>query len=626
MTGAPPEELTEDFTLAMHAARLTDEEYLRDSKIPVKQGASQADLLAINDEIEKRLIDRVRLARGLPPRQKKDHFSLIQHALNNGVNPNYELPFENGPAPSNVRSRKYIQTLLLPSDMDRKLKALMSKCRLAEEETGINALKAAFGFLEWSEDREKILSPLILASVRLSKKDGRSGAEFILESDEGEGEGNFVLAEKMRLQFGLEFPTLRLDKNGLPLLENYFKEVSQAVAQHNNWRVSRQAILGLFPSARMSMYMDLADGVHDYENLPLIRDFVLGGDGQAGSYALDYEVERPEFEAKIPGFVLDADSSQASILIDLKDDRNLAIEGPPGSGKSQTIVNAIAAALADGKTVLFVAEKQAALEAVKSRLEAVGLGEYLMPLQAQRSTWPQAMASIRARCEMREPQKSSDHQIKRDRYKKVRGRLSEYVNVVSAVYGRTGLTVYDIIGRNVQQAPISANALRISKAHEKDLANFKNLRVDERNDALKAASELEEAIGEAKAKPAWRGVNLTYADPLKIEAYLEEAKNVAEGFEKALEVHDGLDPDLKGLTAEEIFKVRELLAAAEKKVGPVIDQAKKAAVYMAEASGGLQNIGSAFQSLSLADLSLARERVVEANKRASVVLTPAIKA
>ncbi len=84
-------------------------------------------------------------------------------------------------------------------------------------------------------------------------------------------------------------------------------------------------------------------------------------------------------------------SSQFSTLVDIADGKNLAVEGPPGTGKSQTIVNAIAAAILEGKRVLFVAEKMAALEVVKSRLEAIGLGEFILPLQAERSTREQVI-------------------------------------------------------------------------------------------------------------------------------------------------------------------------------------------------------------------------------------------
>ena len=109
---------------------------------------------------------------------------------------------------------------------------------------------------------------------------------------------------------------------------------------------------------------------------------------------------------------MDADSSQFSALVDIGEGKNLAIEGPPGTGKSQTIVNAIAAALSEGKKVLFVAEKLAALNVVKARLEAVGLGEFLLPLQAEKSTREQVMELIRTRLDMRDSRAVRDYDEK----------------------------------------------------------------------------------------------------------------------------------------------------------------------------------------------------------------------
>ena len=61
------------------------------------------------------------------------------------------------------------------------------------------------------------------------------------------------------------------------------------------------------------------------------------------------------------------------------------LEGPPGTGKSQTITNMIAQALANGKTVLFVAEKMAALSVVHARLNQLGLGRFCLELHSNKA-------------------------------------------------------------------------------------------------------------------------------------------------------------------------------------------------------------------------------------------------
>src|SRR5262249_40884664 len=77
---------------------------------------------------------------------------------------------------------------------------------------------------------------------------------------------------------------------------------------------------------------------------------------------------------------------QHSAIIDAMKDQNLVIQGPPGTGKSQTITNIIANALAQGKRILFLCEKQAALDAVKKRLDAVSLGVFCLELHSEKAT------------------------------------------------------------------------------------------------------------------------------------------------------------------------------------------------------------------------------------------------
>ena len=88
----------------------------------------------------------------------------------------------------------------------------------------------------------------------------------------------------------------------------------------------------------------------------------------------------------MPHLVLDADSSQFSALVDIQRGKDLSIEGPPGTGKSQTIVNAIIAAISSGKKVLFVAQKLAALEVVLARIKSLGLDDFVLPLQDTRTS------------------------------------------------------------------------------------------------------------------------------------------------------------------------------------------------------------------------------------------------
>src|SRR6202007_960616 len=114
----------------------------------------------------------------------------------------------------------------------------------------------------------------------------------------------------------------------------------------------------------------------------------------------DYFVDDSQFETVAPFLIQDADASQHSALIDAMKGQNLVIHGPPGTGKSQTIANIIANALAAGKTVLFVGEKQGALDIVKPRLERAALGEFCLELHSEKASPKAVLASLDRRLQV----------------------------------------------------------------------------------------------------------------------------------------------------------------------------------------------------------------------------------
>jgi hypothetical protein len=147
-----------------------------------------------------------------------------------------------------------IQTLLLPNDLERKLNAIISKCRTWIQETGMNVLHVAYGFLEWSDgiQTEASFAPLILCESQIDKKRTPKGVEFSIFGTGEDAQINTVLAEKLRLDFGVELPPLSGSS-----VETYLAHVSKFSPRNMVWRVRRQVAIGVFPSARMAMYRDL---------------------------------------------------------------------------------------------------------------------------------------------------------------------------------------------------------------------------------------------------------------------------------------------------------------------------------------------------------------------------------
>lgn len=518
----PRDELNREFQDALSNARFTDEEYLAGLE---KVDQNSEDAGDKTRRLERELRDRLRETRGMPVRATKSDISLVLHAKNNGISPSFDLPNPIAEAADDRFSDVNIQTLLLPKDLERKTNSLITKCRTWVQETGINVLHAAYGFLEWSEssNNESGYAPLVLCGVKIEKRKTPEGPQFWVEGTEEAPEINTVLAEKLRIEHGIELPEFEGGS-----IETYMEKITEISPASLKWRVRRQVAIGVFPSARMAMYQDLETSTGAFDQNQVVKSLFAGTSGfGATPFADEYEVDIPEIEEHVPHLVLDADSSQFSTLVDIAKGINVAVEGPPGTGKSQTIVNAIAAALAKGKKVLFVAEKMAALDVVKSRLEAVGLGDFLLPLQADRSARETVIKSIRKRLEARPARNDPTLEMKKIRFNDVRNELKSYIDVVSAPFQNTGFTVYDILGKSIATSHFLEEMPRTIQSPVGPPIEFCDRFAIE--NAVSAAFRVGKAWEEAATcQSYWTGMGRVHLDRFQIERLSALALEAAE--------------------------------------------------------------------------------------------------
>ncbi|MEZ5896740.1 MAG: DUF4011 domain-containing protein [Parvularculaceae bacterium] len=530
----PKDELRPDFRVALSEARHTDEVYLEAIKDVDSKSIDAQDEIR---RLERELKDRLRIKLGLPARQTGADISLVQHAKLHGISPSYDLPSPDEENQDGRHRDDAIQTLLLADDLERKMTGISTKCRTWMQETGINVLHAAFGFLEWQDDlsRSSAIAPLVLMPAEFTKKKTMSGPEFWVKGLGESGEANLVLAEMLRTQYAIELPAFSQGS-----IEDYLAEVDALKPPNLKWKVRRQVAFGVFPSARMAMYHDLDTSKTAFHNKEVVKRLLGGSESSVDSpFADEYDVDSPEIEKKIPCLVMDADSSQLSVIADINDGRSLAVEGPPGTGKSQTIVNTIAAALAAGKKVLFVAEKLAALDVVKSRLEAVGLGEFVLPLQAERSTREQVISSVRDRIEMGCPRANADYDSRIAQFKAIRSELSAYIDIISSPYGETGLKVYDVLGKAMwsndalKEKPDIFNRPPIADASTFDKNRIETLR--------EAGDQLDAASSEAHdAQEYWRGLDIDSADRFTLDHIQVHATAAKDAYATAAAERDQL--------------------------------------------------------------------------------------
>ena len=282
----------------------------------------------------------------------------------------------------------YLETELGPQSLEKRLLKLKHDSDIAEEEQGANFLFLAMGFLRWYEDdRSEVLreSPLILLPVQLTRLQGRF--IFNLTSRPDDVTTNLPLQERLKGDFGILLPDIDDSEEWTP--EDYFERVAGIIRGKKHWDIDRDGMqLGFFSFAKALMYRDLVEEnwpKYALTSNPLVQGLLDTGKEFDNSPLRFRPQDRLDehLDPKDLIHVVEADASQAKVIEEVRSGRNLVVQGPPGTGKSQTIANIIATAAHDGKTVLFVAEKMAALKVVHDRLVKVELGDLCLELHSR---------------------------------------------------------------------------------------------------------------------------------------------------------------------------------------------------------------------------------------------------
>jgi hypothetical protein len=304
-----------------------------------------------------------------------------------GADPSLEQPEDERARQTDLR----LQTAYTSARLQSRLLATYHAAHTAMEEQGVNTQYLALGMVLWTEqdDREKVhRAPLILIPVELERTDARD--RFHLKYTGEELGDNVSLAEILKIEFGFRsFPELP-DPDDVDVTK-YFGQVERLIRRQAGWAIQTDAVvLGFFSFAKFLMYRDLDPGTWAEAKALLGHEVLvnlLGENGfeRGGSDYCEHEFLDDQVRDRHPLQVVDADSTQTIAILDALDGHNMVVQGPPGTGKSQTIVNLIAAAAGQGKRVLFVSEKMAALDVVKRRLDAVGLGALCLELHSNRS-------------------------------------------------------------------------------------------------------------------------------------------------------------------------------------------------------------------------------------------------
>ncbi len=257
------------------------------------------------------------------------------------------------------------------------LKRIAKQARSAAEETGVNIAYLAFGFVHWRESevsQYELRAPLLLAPISI---ENQSAIEpFYIRLLEDDIIVNPTFAFKLQNDYGIRLPEYDDDMG----IESYIHAVSSLLAKLK-WTVAPECKIGIFSFLKINMYKDIKENaakIIQNDNVrALLGEAVPSNATTPGDEKLTDLLDLHN--------VVDADSSQAEAIEAAKEGQSFVLQGPPGTGKSQTITNIIAECLSDGKKVLFVSEKLAALNVVYDKLKKVGLEEFCLELHSHKA-------------------------------------------------------------------------------------------------------------------------------------------------------------------------------------------------------------------------------------------------
>ena len=525
---------------------------------------------------------------------------------------------------------RMVQLADLTSDTDqlkqwtKRAKAIGRKADEAYEEKGLASLFLAIGMATWEEKstsrKSEPAAPICLLPVTLRSRTG--GIDFEL-SPSGDLHLNPTLIRKLHSDFQVEIDQESIDTDlseadSLTAYKDTVESISEFCRDIPGFSITERIVLGNFSYEKLPIVRDLDTATEELIRHELVA--ALAGDEEArrNLRIRDAQIPDPEISApdttppSIENLVLDADSSQSYVINAVLNGKNLLVQGPPGTGKSQTISNLIASLIADGKTVLFVAEKRAAIDAVFKQLAKVGLDHLLLDMHSGQTKRGDFAKEIASSLEAAGQQGAPDLSKLESRLVSSRDQLVGYSRSISQVRHPWGISVY--------QARIAA--LEKRDGHDaifsEPLVRKKLLRLTE--DDVKSVLHLIEDWRNLGAEDLYAS-NSTW---LKFQGKGEEQRDAIEAVEACARALDQLIEQARRfcgdaglLLPESVEETRQLIGLGKNtmSVAEVLDDSIYGLEGLEETIANLKPLRKALPSRLAASLGSASFRRAKAHIR-----------
>lgn len=363
----------------------------------------------------------------------------------------YQEPLHHSQALSKLADDEFkynkILTYYHQDDLDTILTHLFRASKLAEEENGKSTLYLGIGLLKWYEPKNKEvprLAPILLVPVELSRKSVNS--KFMLRSREEETMINITLLEYLKQEFKLNINSLEnlpTDESGVDV-QKVLAIIRNAILNLEGWDVLEQMVLGTFSFSKLILWQDISKYSEEIQKSSIVKSLI---DGRL-THTLENVENNAESLENISAAELilpiSTDNSQLNAVKNAHLNKSFILHGPPGTGKSQTITNIIADALANDKKVLFVAAKKAALDVVHSRLENIGLGAFCLELHSNKSKKSDVLKQFERTLEVPKYTINADFHAEGQRLDDRKKELGKYINQLHQKF-KIGWSLFDTI-------------------------------------------------------------------------------------------------------------------------------------------------------------------------------------
>lgn len=495
-------------------------------------------------------------------------------------------------------------------------------------DSGLWVLYMGLGMLRWNDEGKEVASPLLLIPVQLENKRGRWE---LRSSDEGESAINPALTVKLERDFDITLPSLDelQDQDTHTVIET----VRDAIASLGKSRVDDVGVLTTFTFHKEVIYRDMKQNMDDIMAHPIVR---LLAEGPASISAQNFSfppIKDTDLDRKYPPektpCILDADATQRKCLIVARKGNSFVMDGPPGTGKSQTIVNMIAQLISDGKSVLFVSEKAAALEVVYKRLAERNLSPFVLALHSHNASRKEVVKELGDALEERPKAQVSPRKLQ-DNYALLsnKDKLSEYATSMNKERPRLGFSLQQAIGYILLYS--GYNDMLVPKIDQEKLNASAFAKMGTQ------ADQLGQAWGPISRgnKFLWRDLQFSnegVSDQIQIQRIVSECRNRYDRLhDLILRINEEYDLQINKLTElpwlHRLFKILEccpsdnlhlLLSGDPEKTLDEMKQLLNFLTVRDEIASGLDNTSRRWKQVSLESVSARKEQVDNVSEQLS---------